>query len=109
MSPRRRWTNAARAGGGLSPVRGPVRSAGRSANSGLSSDSKERNASSLPLCGVAVTRIRWRSGSAASPARAGGADGGPIRFHREGAGVGLVDNHQLGAGPQEVIAAAGRT
>ena len=45
----------------------PARSSGRSPNAGSRSARSERKASSLPLCGVAVTRIRWRSGLAASP------------------------------------------
>ena len=107
MSPRRRWTNAAASLRRSGSRSGPVRSSGRSANSGSSKASSERNASSLPLWGVAVTRIRWRSGSlgealqelVALVAAAPGAS-------RRGAGVGLVDDHQLGAGAQEVVAAA---
>ena len=41
-------------------------SSGRLAKSACSMLSSERKAASLPLCGVAVTRMTWRSGCVAS-------------------------------------------
>ena len=106
MSTRRRWTRC-RASLRRSASRvAPDRSSGRSASDGSSSASSERKASSLPLCGVAVTRMRWRSASLAERleqfvALVAAAGGGAERER-----VGFVDDHELGAGADEVLAAA---
>ena len=108
MSARRRWTRCAAS---RSPVRlgsrSPVRSSGSSANSGSSRASRSGTPPPCRECGVAVTRIRWRSGSAASPCTSWWRWCRPPRpSPGVGAGVGLVDDHQLRAGAEEVVAAA---
>ena len=105
MSARRRWTRwraSRRRSASRAARRGPR--AGRRA--GSSSASSERNASSLPLCGVAVTRTRWRFGSLAERLEQLVALVAAAVARAEREGVRLVDDHELGAGAHEVLAAA---
>ena len=90
--------------GALLFVRAPV---AKDRNSGLRKESSSPNASSLPECGVAVTRSRWRSCLAArSRTRRLRWCRAPLPGGSVGAGVRLVDDHELGRLVDELVAAA---
>ena len=106
MSPRRRWTRWRARRSALALV--ARRRRGRRAASAKSGSRKPRGAEGLLVaqCGVAVTRIRCRSASSASPRTSWWRWWRPPRpARRVGAGVGLVDDHELGAGAEELVAA----
>ena len=112
MSPRRRWTRW-RASRRRTPSRSArSRSAGRLAKSSSSRPRSERNASSFPLCGVAVTSTRWRSGSAVRRRRRSWRCWRPRPAlpppAGERAAVRLVHDHELRTLEGEVLGAAGR-
>ena len=109
MSARRRWTRC-RASLRRMPSRSArSRSVGRLAKSSSSRLSSERNASSLPLCGVAVTRTRCRDlSSAISPQQLEALLAPAPDAAGQRAAVGLVHDDELGALEDEVLGAARR-